>query len=119
MREYSKAVDGPISNKIPKLMWRGAVWTNPTLRGALVQETEDKPWADVSDFDWSTRSGHIATEDFCQFGFLAHTEGRSWSDRLKYLLNCRSVRVAHELEWSAHYYHLLKSEGSEQNFVLV
>lgn len=119
MRVYSKAADGPLSNKISKLMWRGAVWTNPALRGALVQVTSGKPWADVSDFDWSTRAGHIDTEDFCRFGFLAHTEGRSWSGRLKYLLNCRSVTVIHELEWTAHYYHLLKSEGSEQNFVSV
>ena len=46
-----------------------------------------------------------------------HTEGRSWSGRLKYLLNCDSVTVIHEREWTAHYYSLLVPDGPKQNFV--
>jgi hypothetical protein len=56
-------------------------------------------------------------EDFCRYAFLVHTEGRSWSGRLKYLLNCDSVTVIHEREWTAHYYSLLVPDGPKQNFV--
>lgn len=89
------------------------------MRGNLVEATRDKSWADVAEFDWSTRSGLKSTEDFCSYSFLVHTEVRSWSGRLKYLLNCRSVTFVHELEWTTHYYHLLNPNGPDQKFVSV
>jgi hypothetical protein len=107
MQAYSKDLDRPLSEKIPKLAWRGAIWTNPGSRGSLREVTKDK------------RSNFVAIEDFCRFAFLVHTEGRSWSGRLKYLLNCESVTLIHELEWTAHYYHLLNPEGHDQNYVPV
>ena len=119
MQAYGKDLDRPLSDKILKAAWRGAVWTNPGIRGSLREMTKDKTWADVLEFDWATRSNFVSIEDFCRFAFLVHTEGRSWSGRLKYLLNCESVTIIHELEWTAHYYHLLNSEGHDQNYVPV
>jgi hypothetical protein len=48
-----------------------------------------------------------------------HTEGVSYSGRLKYLLNCNALPISHELEWTAQYYHLLVKEGPRQNYVEV
>lgn len=119
MRPRSKELDEYISDKIPKAVWRGALWTNPEIRGPLLKVTKNKSWADVYEFDWLIRSNFIPMEDFCRYAFLVHTEGRSWSGRLKYLLHRESVTMIHEREWTAHYYHLLDSEGRNQNFVSV
>lgn len=119
LRAYSKDIDRPLLDKIPKLVWRGAVWTNPEVRESLVAAASTKPWGDVLDFDWASRANYIPIEDFCHYSFLAHTEGRSWSGRLKYLLNCKSVTLIHERDWTAHYYHLLQHQGPDQNFVSV
>ena len=117
MRARGKDLDEYIPDKIPKAVWRGAVWTNPEVRGPLLKVTKNKSWADVFEFDWMTRENFIPMEDFCRYAFLVHTEGRSWSGRLKYLLNCDSVTVIHEREWTAHYYSLLVPDGPKQNFV--
>lgn len=117
MRARGKDLDQYIPDKIPKAVWRGAVWTNPEVRGPLLKVTKNKSWADVFEFDWMTRDNFIPMEDFCRYAFLVHTEGRSWSGRLKYLLNCDSVTVIHERDWTAHYYSLLVPDGPKQNFV--
>ena len=50
--------------------------------------------------------------------FLAHTEGDTYSGRLKYLLNCHSVVVSPQLKWIAHYHHLLSSSpGKDRNYI--
>jgi hypothetical protein len=119
MRARGKDLDEYIPDKIPKAVWRGAVWTNPEVRGPLLKVTKNKSWADVFEFDWMTRENFIPMEDFCRYAFLVHTEGRSWSGRLKYLLNCDSVTMIHDREWTAHYYSLLIPDGPKQNFVPV
>lgn len=119
MQAYSKIRNESMESKIPKAAWRGATWTNPRIREPLIKATSQQPWADVANFDWSTRHGFISMEDFCLFAFLIHTEGRSWSGRLKYLLGCESVTLIHDLDWTTHYYHLLVAEGPGQNFVSV
>lgn len=50
---------------------------------------------------------------------FVHAEGRSWSGRLKYILNCDSVAIIHDLEWAAWYYHLLAPSGPEKNHIPV
>ena len=43
--------------------------------------------------------------DHCSHQFLAHVEGRdAYSGRIKYLLNCRSVVVAHRIEWNQQFH---------------
>jgi hypothetical protein len=61
----------------------------------------------------------IPIEDFCRYTFILHTEGRSWSGRLKHILNCDSVAIVHDLDWTTWFYHLLQPDGSKQNYVPV
>ena len=55
--------------------------------------------------------------EFCGYQFPIHTEGNSWSGRLRYLHNCASATVIHNLTFNAHYYHLLQPDGPEQNYI--
>lgn len=57
--------------------------------------------------------------EHCDYKYVVQTEGNTYSGRLKYLQMCRSVVVSHKLDWVQHHYHLLRSSGSEQNFVEV
>ncbi|KAK3066462.1 hypothetical protein LTR53_017181 [Teratosphaeriaceae sp. CCFEE 6253] len=106
-------------DKIPKAVWRGVVWTNQAVRGGLLQAVAGKPWADVAEVVWATKANFMPLEDLCRYAFVIHTEGRSWSGRLKYLLNCDSVPVVHKMDWTTHYYHLLVPAGAEQNHIPV
>ncbi|KAJ8114939.1 hypothetical protein OPT61_g3299 [Boeremia exigua] len=118
-RLLARQHDSLLTQKTPQAVWRGAVWTNEPVRGALLNVTRNQSWADVMEIDWKTQENMIRTEDMCDYMFLVHTEGQTWSGRLKYLLNCDSVPVVHELDWTTHYYHLLEHEGPDQNYVLV
>lgn len=122
-QRQAHAYDVPLSAKKPQLIWRGALWVNEAIRGALIQQSQGQEWSDVATFDWNNQTEvaarRISMSDHCRYAFAAHTEGRTWSGRLKYLLQCRSVAVVHQLEWMAWYYHLLVAEGEEQNILLV
>lgn len=110
-------------DKKRELIWRGNVITAPDIRGKFVEVTEGKKWADVKALDWGNKedikSNLLPLEDHCKYMFVAHTEGRSFSGRGKYLLNCRSVLVAHRLEWKEAHHGALESSGPEQNYVVV
>lgn len=113
----------PWSSKKSKLIWRGAPMTAHNIRQHLIDATAGKSWADVKYLDWADKAAlqHdlLAMPDHCKYKFVAHTEGASYSGRLKYLQNCRSVVVAHELQWIQHHHPLLVASGPEQNFVEV
>ncbi|KAF3924090.1 hypothetical protein ABW20_dc0108612 [Dactylellina cionopaga] len=110
----------PWEKKIPKIVWRGATLKLP-VRLALLDKTKDAKWADVKALDWespeSKAQNLLSMSDHCHYKFVAHTEGHSYSGRLKYLQQCRSVVIAHELEWIQHYHPLLVSSGPNQNYV--
>jgi hypothetical protein len=57
--------------------------------------------------------------EHCEYKYLMQTEGNSYSGRLKYLQNCRSVIVSHPLDWIEHHHPLMQSSGPGQNFVEV
>ncbi|EPS41153.1 hypothetical protein H072_4939 [Dactylellina haptotyla CBS 200.50] len=111
----------PWDKKIPKIVWRGATLKLP-VRLALLDRTNEAEWADVKALDWgnpeSKEHDLLSMSDHCHYRFVAHTEGHSYSGRLKYLQQCRSVVIAHELEWVQHYHSLLVSEGPNQNYVV-
>ncbi|KAI0127220.1 DUF821 domain-containing protein [Xylariales sp. AK1849] len=107
------------ADKTPKLGWRGSLSVNGKLRGGLVKAAHGQNWSDVHAIDWHNRKNVMAMQDFCRYQYVAHTEGNSWSGRLRYLHNCDSVPVIHKLEWTAHYYPLLQSTGPNQNYVEV
>jgi hypothetical protein len=118
-RRRATAHDAPVADKLPQAVWRGVQWTNEAIRGALLDRTRDQPWADARVTDWETRANVLPADDLCRYAFTLHSEGRSYSGRLQFLLNCASVPVVHDLEWNAHFYHLLVREGPRQNYVPV
>lgn len=96
----------------------------------------DKEWADVQEVDWENKTNFVRMDELCKYMFVVHTEGRSWSGeykqnrkwmtladvypgRLKYLLNCHSVPIVHDLDWTTPFYHILKADGGDQNYVRV
>ena len=120
MQRRAAVYDQAVMDKIPKVVWRGVRWTNEYIRGNLLDKTEGKDWADVKEIDWKgNRSDVMPMDELCRYMFVAHTEGRSWSGRLKFLLNCDSLPIVHNLEWTAEFYHLLIPEGSGQNYIQV
>ncbi|KAK4981555.1 hypothetical protein LTR66_009898 [Elasticomyces elasticus] len=109
------------ADKIAQIVWRGALDMNYPVRGSLIKESQGKPWSAIMTFNWSDpidkREKKISMADHCKYKFTAHTEGISYSGRMKYLLNCHSLTFIHELEWVQHYHHLLVPNGSDQNYV--
>lgn len=93
------------------------------VREKFINITRDKDWADVRTVTWhnedSMRDDLLSMDAHCAYKFVGHVEGNSYSGRLKYLQNCRSVIVAHALDWIQHYQPLMRSSGSEQNYVQV
>lgn len=108
--------------KHPQLLWRGATM-GLSLRERLIDVTRDKPWADVKSLDWHNKESMSndlkSMPEHCQYKYLMQTEGNSYSGRLKYLQNCRSVVVSHPLDWIEHHHPLMRSSGPDQNFVEV
>lgn len=51
--------------------------------------------------------------------FLVHTEGISYSSRLKHLLNCNSITIVHDLKFLEFFYKLLVADGPDQNYVAI
>ena len=96
---------------------------NLELRKQLINVTTDKDWADVKEIIWkdpaSMKDDLKSMPEHCQYRFLAHTEGNSYSGRLKYLQNCRSVIFAPKMEWIQHYTPLMLNHGKHQNFMEV
>ena len=108
--------------KHSRLFWRGATM-GLSLRERLLDTTKGKPWADVKALDWHNKDSMAndlkSMPEHCQYKYLMQTEGNSYSGRLKYLQNCRSVIVSHPLDWIEHHHPLMRSSGPEQNFVEV
>ncbi|MCJ1472944.1 hypothetical protein MMC13_001593 [Lambiella insularis] len=105
-------------DKHDQLFWRGALM-GLEIREQFINITAEKPWADVKALDWHKKETIKSMDEHCQYKYLAQTEGNSYSGRLKYLLNCRSVIVAHEMSWIQHFTPLMVSAWHEQNFVEV
>ncbi|KAI1134691.1 glycosyl transferase family 90-domain-containing protein [Hypoxylon sp. FL0543] len=106
-------------DKEAKLCWRGSLAVNRKLRTALIEAAKGHDWNDVEAIDWHNRTNVMDMREFCRFKYVAHTEGNSWSGRLRYLHNCNSVPIIHKLEYVFHYHPLLKDSGPHQNYVKV
>ncbi|KAL4816561.1 glycosyl transferase family 90-domain-containing protein [Aspergillus spinulosporus] len=119
------------SDKKKQLLWRGSVSANPEIRKALLDAARGKSWANVKEISWDNShfqphsksnppdNDVLPIEDHCTYAFLAHTEGRSFSGRGKYLLNCNSVFIAHKLSWLEAHHSALISSGPDANYVEV
>ncbi|KAM0755468.1 hypothetical protein T439DRAFT_282816 [Meredithblackwellia eburnea MCA 4105] len=110
------------AEKTPKLFWKGALMVN--IRKEIVEIAKKYDWGAVSGIDWGNRdqvlSELLTPEQHCQYKYLAHVEGWAYSGRLKYLQQCRSVVVAHEMEYIQHFHHLFNSDwkSPDQNMVI-
>ncbi|KAF2709701.1 hypothetical protein K504DRAFT_476956 [Pleomassaria siparia CBS 279.74] len=112
----------PWDQKKEKLVWRGKMNFAPKLRHALLDATRGKSWSDVGQVQWDDpdfKAQFVGPVDQCNYMFIAHAEGRSYSGSLKYRQLCRSVVVSHKLQWIQHHHYLMKSDGPNQNFVEV
>jgi hypothetical protein len=121
MRARAAERESFLVDKVPKAVWRGVVWTNEWVRKPLMEATKDKKWADIEEVSWDegAKDNMIPIEDYCRYAFIVHTEGRSWSGRLKHMLNCDSVPIVHDLDWTTWMYHLLHASGPGQNYLPV
>ncbi|PYH78864.1 hypothetical protein BO82DRAFT_341871 [Aspergillus uvarum CBS 121591] len=118
----------PFAQKRKQLLWRGSTATNPGVRGTLLKASQGKSWSSVHTLDWDSAdasatglpSAFLPMHEHCAYMFLAHTEGRSFSGRGKYLLNCRSVVLSHPLTWrEAHHAALVAAPHPAANYVVV
>lgn len=112
----------PWDQKQEKLVWRGKITFAPKLRRALLDAAKGKQWSDVGQLKWTDpnfKEQFMGPVDQCNYMFIAHAEGRSYSGSLKYRQLCRSVIVSHKLQWIQHYHYLFRNNGSNQNFVEV
>jgi len=109
-------------DKVPKLLWRGVV-KDLEVRKQLLEVTHRQSWADVKAIDWkdqkSMKKDLMSMSDHCQYKYLAHAEGDTYSGRLKYLQSCKSVIIAHQMDWIQHHHPLMRSTGPDQNYVEV
>ncbi|KAI1779164.1 glycosyl transferase family 90-domain-containing protein [Hypoxylon cercidicola] len=111
------------ANKIPKLVWRGAVYINEYQRKKLMDVAKDQPWADVRDIVWTgpgkPPANLLSVSEFCKYKYIMYVEGHAYSGALRSQQNCRSVIVAPPLNWTTHYQHLMRRDGPGQNYVEV
>jgi hypothetical protein len=130
-RIFAKEEGLPFSDKKKQLLWRGSVSANPEIRKALLDTVGGKSWANVKEISWAdsrfqpnsksnpSDNEVLPIEDHCTYAFLVHTEGRSFSGRGKYLLNCKSVFITHKLTWLEAHHSALVSSGPDANYVEV
>lgn len=119
-----KIVSGlQFKDKKKQLFWHGSVATNPELRGKLMDAASGKSWSSVKSINWGdpkdVEQSLLPMEDHCHYMFLAHTEGRSFSGRGKYLMNCRSVVISHSMIWREAHHAALVATGPDANYVEV
>ncbi|KAK8168114.1 DUF821 domain-containing protein [Phyllosticta citrichinensis] len=114
----------PFDEKDKRAIWRGA--KSPAgpvqVRTDLLKVSKGKSWADIEEIEWggdSEPKNLVPMSKHCRYMFPVHTEGHTYSGRLKYLLNCHSLTVIHKLHWGENFHHLLIPSGPNQNFIQV
>lgn len=115
----ARSHDAPFRNKIPKIVWRGSAWVNMDIRQKMIDVAGSKSWADIRKLDGGHTENLLHVDDFCKYAMTVHTEGVSYSGRLKWLTDCNSLMFFHERDWDMYYYHLLEASGPNQNYVAV
>ncbi|CAF1093336.1 unnamed protein product, partial [Adineta ricciae] len=102
--------------RVLKLFWRGVrTWKRTWfLRTAkLYPDTMDLApvsWQKGTDsLAYKASFSYRTLEDHCNYKYLVHLEGNTYSSRLKYLLLCGSPVIFNPLQaWEEYWYHLLK-----------
>jgi len=97
----------PFSKRIAKAFWRGAV--TGFTRSLLVKISENNPEVvDAKFMDWNDNMQYVSLPDHCQYKYLVHTDGNSYSARLKYLMGCGSIVLYQEQDFPEFWSHLLE-----------
>ena len=111
----------PWEKKVPKLFWRGSMKVGTADRESLAQAAAGHSWNDVKEIDWSHPVDAVSMEDHCKWKFQGFPEGNTYSGRLRYLQNCKTVIVTHPPRWIQHWTHLYNADwnSNEQNIVYV
>jgi hypothetical protein len=122
LQEILEEDEDDFLDKVPKLVWRGAMAVAAhDVRAGLIEHSKNQLWSDVQTLDWSNKtdidSKLLSMQDHCGYMFTAQTEGNTNSGRLKYLLNCHSILMSHDLRFIEHFHHLLRDSGPVQNYV--
>ena len=109
--------------KTNKIFWRGARTGD---RATFVSLTEKhREIMDVSFMDWrgtgflrlSRHKEYRTLEQHCDYKYLLHLEGNTFSGRLKYLLLCGSPVIFVKVNgWEEFWYHLLQHQ---ENIILL
>lgn len=111
----------PWEHKHPKLLWRGSMTVGTADREAMVHAAQGYPWNDIKAVNWTTGANALLMENHCQWKFQAVSDGNSYTGKLRYLQNCKTVIVTHQPRWLQHFTHLFNSDWSspDQNIVMI
>lgn len=118
-----KADETKWEDRIRKVMWRGARNGERQWLTEIGQRRDD-PLLDIEFIDWrpGNRSAFYSDNfktiyQYCDYKYLLHQEGWSYSNRLKYLLLCGSpVIFANFFGWEEYWYHLLRHDYNTLEF---
>ena len=111
----------PWEKKTPRLLWRGSMAVGKADRESLMQAAAGHSWNDVKAVDWGHPDTAISMEEHCKWKFQGFPEGNTYSGRLRYLQNCKTVIVTHPPRWIQHWTHLYNADfnSPDQNIVIV
>ncbi len=111
----------PWEQKVSKLFWRGSIKVGTADRESLLQTAAGHAWNDVKVVNWDNPVDAVSMEDHCKWKFQGFPEGNTYSGRLRYLQNCKTVIVTHPPRWIQHWTHLYNSDWNspDQNIVYV
>ncbi|CAF1326966.1 unnamed protein product [Didymodactylos carnosus] len=114
------------------VFWRGAPtgerqWFSMlSKKNQSILDIEFIQWSNVNIIMLNYAGSYKTIEEHCQYKYLLHQEGYSYSSRLKYLLLCRSVVIFAQFNgWEEYWYPLLehkdnivifKDNGNETTF---
>lgn len=113
----------PWNLKPDRILWRGLANGYPPRMDLLAQTRGEDEWADVKQTSFHDTGAEffplVPMHEHCRHKFLVQTEGNSYSGRGKFLWACRSVVVAHRLEWTQHFHPALNPDPASggQNMV--
>jgi hypothetical protein len=104
--------------RIPKLFWRGVF--NDKRKWIIDAAKRYPDIMDIAPMNWYGPKNFLALEhsvtyktleEHCNYKYLLHQEGVSYSSRIKYLLLCGSPVIYPIIDdWEEYWYHLLQND---------
>ncbi len=117
-----RGVSSVISNRVNEIFWRGARLTNPVRMQQLekilnlaresnrtIFNIQPMQWVANSPLGKNAANGCVSLNDHCNYRYLLHLRGNTYSSRLKYLLLCGSVVFMPRQEYEEWWYPAIPS----------